>query len=123
MVVSLRYPGKLQRCRDAAPVQHVAYFKAPWDYASQSGAKRMSQLFEDRVRRGAEDAAAMLDLLGAVNDQGALPQFRGRLTLDHAGVLGFSMGGGVAAQAGWLEPRFKAVANLDGWHWNESLQP
>jgi len=32
------------------------------------------------------------------------------------------MGGGVAAQAGWLEPRFKAVVNLDGWHWHESLQ-
>jgi dienelactone hydrolase len=122
MVVSLIYPGKLPSMTDAEFAQHVAEYKAPWDYSSQAGAKRMSETFEDRVRRGAEDAAAMLDLLGAVNDRGALPQFRGRLDLDHAGVLGFSMGGGVAAQAGWLEPRFKAVVNLDGWHWHESLQ-
>jgi dienelactone hydrolase len=122
MVVSLIYPGKLPSMSDAEFAQHVAEYKSPWDYSSQAGAKRMGQLFEDRVRRGAEDAAAMLDLFGAVNDQGALPQFRGRLALDHAGVLGFSMGGGVAAQAGWLDPRFKAVVNLDGWHWHESLQ-
>ncbi len=122
MVVSLIYPGKLPSMSDAEFAQHVADYNTPWDYSSQAGAQRMGRLFEDRVRRGAEDAAAMLDLLGAVNDQGALPQFRGRVALDHAGVFGFSMGGGVAAQAGWLEPRIKAVANLDGWHWHESLQ-
>lgn len=122
MVVSLIYPGRLPSMSDAEFAQHVAYYKTPWNYSSQAGAERMSQLFGERVRRGAEDSAAMLDLLGAVNDQGALPQFRGRLALDYAGVFGFSMGGGVAAQAGWLDPRFKAVVNLDGWHWHESLQ-
>jgi hypothetical protein len=122
VVVSLIYPGRLPSMSDAEFAQHVADYNSPWNYASQAGAKRMTQLFEDRVRRGSEDASAMLDLLGAVNDQGAIPQFRGRLALDHAGVFGFSMGGGVAAQAGWLEPRFKAVVNLDGWHWHESLR-
>jgi pimeloyl-ACP methyl ester carboxylesterase len=121
-VVSLIYPGRLPSMSDADFARHVAYYRSPWNYSSEAGAKRMSELFSERVRRGAEDAAAMLDVLGAVNDQGALPQFRGRLALDEAGVFGFSMGGGVAAQAGWLEPRIKAVVNLDGWHWHESLQ-
>ncbi len=122
MVVSLIYPGKLPSMSDAEFAQQVAEFKTPWDYSTPAAAQHMNQMFEARVRHGSEDAAAMLDLLGTVNEQGALPQFRGRLALDHAGVLGFSMGGGVAAQAGWLEPRFKAVVNLDGWHWLESLQ-
>ncbi len=122
MVVSLTYPGKLPSMSDAEFAQQVAEFETPWDYSTHAAARHMRQMFEARVRHGSEDAAAMLDLLGAVNAQGALPQFRGRLALDHAGVLGFSMGGGVAAQAGWLEPRFKAVVNLDGWHWLESLQ-
>jgi len=122
LVVSLVYPGKLPSMSDAEFAQQVAEFNAPWDYSTQSAAEHMGQLFDARVRHGSEDAAAMLDLLGALNEQGALPQFRGRLDLDHAGVFGFSMGGGVAAQAGWLEPRFKAVVSLDSWHWQESLQ-
>jgi dienelactone hydrolase len=122
LVVSLIYPGKLPSTSDAEFAGQVAEFKTPWDYSTQAAAERMSRLFEARVRHGAEDAAAMLDLLGAVDRQGAILQFHDRLALDHAGVMGFSMGGGVAAQAGWLEPRFKAVVNLDGWHWKESLQ-
>ena len=122
VVVSLIYPAKLPSMSDAEFARHVADFNSPWDFSTTAGIERMTHFFQDRVRHGSEDAKAMLDLLDDVNQQGDLPQFRGRLALEDAGVMGFSMGGSTAAQAGWLEPRFKAVVNLDGWHWHEAAQ-
>jgi pimeloyl-ACP methyl ester carboxylesterase len=42
--------------------------------------------------------------------------------LDRVGIFGFSFGGAVAAQAAWLDPRFKAAVNLDGWHFAEAAE-
>ena len=121
VVVSMIYPSRLPSMSDAQFAGHVAQFDAPYDFNTEDGARRTIRSFEERVLRGAEDAVAMLEMLSAVNHTDALPQFRGRLNVERAGVLGFSMGGGTAAQAGWLEPRFKAVVNMDGRHWNEAL--
>lgn len=122
LVVSIVYPGKLPSMTEQEFARSSADFKLPYDFSSHAGAQHTIQFFEDRVRHGAEDASMMLQLLQGVDVDGALPAFRGRLALDQAGVFGFSMGGAVAAQAGWLEPRFKAVVNMDGRHWDESLR-
>lgn len=63
----------------------------------------------------ADDSSYALDVLTQWNQADPNQRFTGHLDLDHAGVIGFSVGGATAAQSGWQDPRFKAVINLDGW--------
>src|SRR6185295_1906174 len=47
-------------------------------------------------------------------------QARVMVDFDRIGFVGFSFGGAVAAEATLTEPRLKAVADLDGWHFGRS---
>jgi predicted dienelactone hydrolase len=67
------------------------------------------------VRIEAEDASLVLDKLAALNESDSDKRFTHLIDTSHAGVLGYSLGGSVAAQAAFKDPRFKAVMNLDGW--------
>jgi pimeloyl-ACP methyl ester carboxylesterase len=44
------------------------------------------------------------------------------LDTQHAGALGFSFGGAVAAEASLLDPRIRAAVNLDGRHYGDALE-
>jgi dienelactone hydrolase len=59
-------------------------------------------------------ARHLADRLAALDAAEPAGRFTGRLELDKIGILGFSFGGSVAIQAAMADPRFRAVANLDG---------
>jgi dienelactone hydrolase len=63
---------------------------------------------------------AILNTLETLDADGS-NRFAHRVDTQRAGTLGFSFGGGVAAEASRLDPRIKAVVNLDGRHWGEAL--
>jgi pimeloyl-ACP methyl ester carboxylesterase len=90
------------------------------DFSSTAAFPRTIDLAAHRVRARARDARTVLDALTRLDEYDPSGQFTHRLMLDRVGIFGFSFGGAVAAQAAWLDPRFRAAANLDGWHFAEA---
>lgn len=43
-----------------------------------------------------------------------------RIDPGRIGFLGFSFGGSIGAEASLIEPRLKAIANMDGWHFGRA---
>ncbi len=109
VVVSLQYAG----AQLARPML---------DYTSDAAFRHTIDLNNERVRAFARDASAALDELAALNNGNSDRRFAHRLNLARAGILGYSFGGAVAAQATRMDPRFAAAVNLDGRHWAEALQ-
>jgi predicted dienelactone hydrolase len=71
------------------------------------------------VRIEAEDDVFVLDQIEAMNRDPASPWF-GALDLTRVGAMGFSIGGAVAAQTAYQDPRVKAALNLDGWTFGDA---
>jgi len=91
-------------------------------YTSEADFRHSINLDNERARAYARDASAALDQLAALNNGDSDRRFAHRLNLEQTGILGYSFGGAVAAQATRMDPRFKAAINLDGRHWAEALQ-
>ena len=91
------------------------------DYSSEASYKRTTQVAEERVRSNARDAIAVLDALSRLNGESPPSQFTHRLEVNRCGIFGFSFGGAVAAEASTLDERYRAVVNMDGRHWGDSL--
>ncbi len=93
------------------------------DFSSDEAFKRTKALVDDTTRRFAADNIAVLDALRvaagctASSDTSSLAH---RLDFDRVGIFGYSFGGAVAAQTAWLDPRFKAALNMDGWLFAEA---
>jgi dienelactone hydrolase len=67
-----------------------------------------------RIARGIAAASALLDALKALKTEGPGSVWAGRLDLEHVGILGYAMGGDVAAEAPQVDPRFAAAGTLGG---------
>jgi hypothetical protein len=78
-----------------------------------ASARQRSQGSSDRVARGARTASILLDALQEL-DTGGDPVWAGRLDLTNVGIMGFALGGGVAAEATHADVRYVAAANLAG---------
>jgi len=91
------------------------------EYSSAAAMQRSVDLDHQRTRAHARDGTAVLDRLGSLNTD-AQGSFAGTLDTQHAGALGFSFGGAVAAQLARSDPRVQAAINLDGRHWAEGLE-
>ncbi|MBD5654015.1 MAG: dienelactone hydrolase family protein [Candidatus Eremiobacteraeota bacterium] len=72
----------------------------------------------DAAVREIERVTQLLDVLDAAPNG----RFTGRLDTRHIGVLGFSFGGAVAAEAARRDPRIGAAIDLDGWLFGEALR-
>jgi pimeloyl-ACP methyl ester carboxylesterase len=91
------------------------------EYSSDAAFQHSVQLDHSRARTHAQDAIDVLETLSKLDaDTGS--RFAQRLDTQHAGTIGFSYGGAVAAEASRLDPRIRAVINMDGRHWGESLE-
>lgn len=76
---------------------------------------------ERLVRTQAREASDLLDRLAtAFRPDGPLPLLANRVDASRAGILGFSFGGAVAAQACWGDDRFVAALNMDGWSFGDA---
>ena len=69
----------------------------------------------------AEDVIFVLDELTRLNEKPE-SEWYGVIDGSRIGVLGHSIGGAVAAEACWLDPRIKCALNLDGWTFGEVLR-
>ncbi|WP_407152755.1 alpha/beta hydrolase family protein [Bradyrhizobium sp. ORS 86] len=90
-------------------------------YSSDRSFRRFLETAEMEIRIRADDARFVLDTLHDLNEADPHGRFTDRLNLNQIGIFGFSLGGGVAAQACWLDHRFKACLNMDGLMAGESL--
>ena len=69
----------------------------------------------------ANDDIFVVDQLQGMNEDRANPFFHS-LDLSRVGAMGFSIGGAVAAQTAYQDPRVKAALNLDGWTFGDVAQ-
>jgi dienelactone hydrolase len=121
-VASVEYPARPPGTSDASDYQMRAQLAREMvDYSSDAGFERSVQLDHSRARAHARDAIAVLDALSAFDTQAGNP-FAQRLDTQRAGTLGFSYGGAIAAEASRLDPRIRAVINMEGRHWGDALE-
>jgi dienelactone hydrolase len=73
------------------------------------------------VKLEAQDDIFVLNQLQTMNEDPNSPFFH-RLDLNRVGALGYSVGGAVAEQAAFDDPRIQSVLNLDGWSFGELQQ-
>jgi dienelactone hydrolase len=118
-VISVLYPQKRPGTSDAAHRSQIADLERPMDFSSETASRDSIELATRRARARARDASIVVDALSDMNAR-ERGRFEFRFDLDRVGIFGFSFGGAVAAQAAWLDRRFKAAVNLDGWHFAEA---
>jgi dienelactone hydrolase len=92
------------------------------DYSSQQAFEQFVREAEQQVRVRAEDARFVLDELEELNRYDPEGLLTDRLNLEQVGIFGHSLGGSVAAQACWLDVRFKAALDMDGMVAGESAR-
>jgi pimeloyl-ACP methyl ester carboxylesterase len=73
------------------------------------------------VRERAGDAGLLLDHIRSKATDPDIVQIRAHLAPNVAGIMGYSFGGSIAAEAKVLDDRFTAALNLDGWHFGASV--
>jgi len=104
-----------------AGVLYPAESDEPMDYSSEAAYRRTQQVGTARVHSRASDAIALIDCLARLAGDRAAP-LAVRIDLSRIGIVGFSLGGAVAAEASTLDPRIRAVVNIDGRHWGRALE-
>lgn len=92
------------------------------DYSSQQTVQGFVREAEQQVRVRAQDARFVLDKLEEFNRRDPQGFLTGKLDLRRVGIFGHSLGGSVAAQACWLDARFKAALDMDGMLADESAR-
>jgi hypothetical protein len=93
---------------------HIGSPHANGHSGSSDVADPAAALCERRIHRGVKTASALLDSLHELTAEGPGGAWVGRLDLDRVGILGYAVGGGVAAASTLLDHRYVAAANLDG---------
>ncbi|HLH97108.1 MAG TPA: hypothetical protein VKW08_18510 [Xanthobacteraceae bacterium] len=89
-------------------------------FSSEAAYAEFLHTAEAEIRLRADDARFVLDELEKLDADDPKGLLGGRVDLARAGIFGFSLGAGAAAQACWLDRRFKACVNLDGMMAGES---
>jgi dienelactone hydrolase len=90
------------------------------DFSSAAACEDTLRRADARVRALAREAVALVDSLESLNRHDPTGRFAGHLEMSRVGILGYSFGGAVAAQAAWLDQRFQAVLNVDGWSFGDA---
>lgn len=98
-----------------------AFPEAPFDFSSSAARDATVARANRKVAAAARDVSAVLDALARNAADDASP-FAGRLDTTRVGILGFSFGGAVAAEAARHDPRVVAAVDLDGWLFGDALR-
>lgn len=115
VVAAVHYPAPDPAMSAASRRTLIAQLNRQMDFSSAAAGRLAFRRAAERVRARATDASAVLDRLTQLDSHDPAGRFTGRLDLRRAGILGFSLGGAVAAQTCWSDARFKAALNMDGW--------
>lgn len=103
-------------------VIYPAQPKRPMDFSSDAAFQDSLRRAGERVHARARDAIHVLDRLAGTRGESRLGRLVRRLDGGKVGIFGYSFGGAVAAQAAWMDARFKAAANIDGWQFGEAAE-
>lgn len=90
------------------------------DYSSEAAVEAFVAAADKQVMIRAQDASFVLDTLEHLNGDDPDGLLTGSLDLARTGIFGFSLGGGTAAQACWLDRRFGAGLDMGGMIAGES---
>lgn len=93
-----------------------------FDFSSATTVETSAAAIATRLRERAIDASHVADQIARLSTEAGVLRVRSRLAADQIGVMGFSFGGSIAAEAKKLDPRFKAALNMDGWHFGSSVE-
>lgn len=115
VVAAVHYPAPDPAMSAASRGRLIAQLNRQMDFSSAAAGDLAFRRAAERVRARAADASAVLDRLTQLDTHDPAGRFTGRMDLGRVGILGFSLGGAVAAQACWGDARFKAALNMDGW--------
>jgi pimeloyl-ACP methyl ester carboxylesterase len=88
------------------------------DFSSAAAFARTVEIADTKIVRVAASAAKVLDALESLDRDDPRGRFTGRLDLSRTAAIGHSLGGAIALQVAWLDPRIKAAIDLDGWVFN-----
>lgn len=122
VIVSAIYPARAPGLDPAAYQRQRDELIRPMSFASEAAYQETLRRADARVRARAEDAVAILDMLTRFRSCDPANPLSDRLATDRVGIFGFSLGGAVAAEAAWLDRRFQAAMNLDGWHFADAAK-
>jgi dienelactone hydrolase len=89
-------------------------FSGDEDYSSEGSVEAFVKTADQQVEIRARDASFVLDTLEHLNGNDPDALLTGSLDLARVGIFGFSLGGGTAAQACWLDRRFRAGLDMGG---------
>jgi hypothetical protein len=92
------------------------------DYSSPEAVDAFVKTADLQVKLRALDASFVLDTLGRLHASDPEGLLAGKLDLARVGIFGFSLGGGTAAEACWLDRRFKAGLDMGGMIAGESAK-
>jgi hypothetical protein len=108
----------------AFPDGRIAHrkFSGNEDYSSEAAVEEFVKTADQQVELRAQDARFVLDTLEHLNRSDPDGLLTGNLDLDRVGIFGFSLGGGTAAQACWLDRRFRVGLNMGGMVAGESAK-
>jgi hypothetical protein len=84
------------------------------DLSSDSAFQASFRHNEDVLRVRVQDVEFVVSELERLNRQGSGSKLSERLDFHRLGIFGYSFGGAVAAQACWLDHRFRAGLDMDG---------
>lgn len=96
------------------------YPEPPIDLSSAKAFEKTVAWADAKAKRAANDAIAVCDFISGLDKSDTGSRFGDRLDLSQVGIFGFSFGGAVALETAFLDRRFKAVVNLDGWFFGDA---
>jgi hypothetical protein len=122
VVASLYYPIVLRGLdKEASEKREADFGRDIFQFSSNDDFQSAIKPLDKRVRERAGDAGLLLDHIRSNATDSEIVQIRAHLAPNVAGVMGFSFGGSIAAEAKVLDDRFTAALNLDGWHFGASV--
>jgi len=122
IVAAVSYPVSLPDLDPQDEIKRQADFERDlFNFTSTRTFAETLAPIDNRIRERALDAAHVVDQITTLSQDSAVLQISSRLETDKIGIMGFSFGGSIAAEAKKLDSRFKAALNLDGWHFGSSV--
>lgn len=120
IVAGVTYPAKVPGMSKAVHRSQVKELENYPLYTSEEVYKSSSAYSTERVRFRARDASLLLDAFARINAS-PVGVFAHRVDMERLGIVGFSLGGAVAAETANRDPRIRAAVNIDGRHWGDAL--
>lgn len=121
VVATVEYPLRRPGDRHAPDAAALAELNRPMDLSTTTAFADSLERAEQRVGARARDAVRALAALARIDAGSAGTPLDGRIDVRRAGVLGYSLGGAVAAEACAIGAPFRAAVNVDGLHFGRAV--